>query len=221
LRAKRNKGQIFVILRYNPQIRIYKFQKEKIMLAAFGRLFNIRQDEWRRLILLTVMLLMFVTGGIWAGITIVAQFLSNLGSENLQYLFIGDAIVIVLTFAIYSSLADRFSNSKILNGLLITGLISIVISLFLINSPNTSISNIAYLVLYMLYRGVTEAISVHWGVYVNDFFDTRAAKRIFTLLGAVVRIGKHVANDDGQYRQRSIFAPQRRARRNAANQRGR
>jgi HEAT repeat protein len=163
------------------------------MVAAFGRLFSIRPDEWRRLILLTVMLLMFVTGGIWASITITSQFLSKLGADNVPYMLIGDALIIVVTFAVYSSIADRFSNSKILNGLLIIGIIGIVVSLLLINNPDANISNFAYLILYLHFRAVTEAISVHWGVYVNDFFDTRAAKRIFTLLGAVVRIGNILA----------------------------
>jgi MFS family permease len=163
------------------------------MLAALGRLFNIRADEWRRLILLTVMLLVFVTGGIWAQIAITSQFLAKLGADNVPYMLMGDALIIVFTFAVYSSIADRFSNGKILNALLVIGMIGILICLLLINNPDVTISNFAYLVLYLHFRGVTEAISVHWGVFVNDFFDTRAAKRIFTLLGAVVRIANILA----------------------------
>ena len=165
------------------------------MLNQLARLFNIRRDELRRLSIISVMMVFFIVGYVWANITIISNFLASLeqeNSSNIAYLLIGDAIAIVVTFAVYSAFADRWTNHRIMAGLAIAGLTGILIGAYLI-TENPGASILPSLFLYLVFRSVGEAISTHWGPLVNDYFDTRAAKRIFTLLGAVVRLSNIIA----------------------------
>ncbi len=165
------------------------------MLNQLARLFNIRRDELRRLSIISIMMVFFIVGYVWANITIISKFLASLeqgASSNIAYLLIGDALVIVVTFAVYSAFADRWANHRIMAGLAITGILGILTGAYLINA-NPAGSILPLLFLFLVFRSVGEAISTHWGPLVNDYFDTRAAKRIFTLLGAVVRLSNIIA----------------------------
>ncbi|MGJ3238938.1 MAG: cyclic nucleotide-binding domain-containing protein [Anaerolineae bacterium] len=160
------------------------------MLNQFARLFNVRRDEIRRLAIFSVMTIFFIVGYVWANITIIADFLASIdqdNNQNIAFLLIGDAIIIVVTFAIYSAFADRWANHHIMAGLALVGIIGIVIGVILLNS-NIQPAFIPSLFLYLVFRSVGEAISTHWGPLINDYFDTRAAKRIFTILGGVTRL---------------------------------
>ena len=163
------------------------------MLDQFARLFNIRRDELRRLTIISIMMVFFIIGYVWANITIISNFVSNLGTDKIPLLLIGDAVIIIVTFAGYSAVADRWANHHIMAGLAAIGIVGIVIGIVLLRSEST-LFGVADAVgwtsffLYLVFRSVGEAISTHWGPLVNDYFDTRAAKRIFTLLGGVVRL---------------------------------
>ncbi|GAB5492139.1 MAG: hypothetical protein Phog2KO_23540 [Phototrophicaceae bacterium] len=163
------------------------------MLDQFARLFNIRRDELRRLTIISIMMVFFIIGYVWANITIISNFVSNLGTDKIPLLLIGDAVIIIVTFAGYSAVADRWANHHIMAGLAAIGIVGIVIGVVLLRSEST-LFGVADAVgwtsffLYLVFRSVGEAISTHWGPLVNDYFDTRAAKRIFTLLGGVVRL---------------------------------
>ncbi|MGB7341496.1 MAG: cyclic nucleotide-binding domain-containing protein [Phototrophicaceae bacterium] len=160
------------------------------MMGQIARLFNVRPDEFRRLSIISIMLVFFIVGYVWANITIIADFLNKLpldSDSSIAYLLIGDAIIIIITFAIYSAFADRFANNHIMAGLASVGIIGIALGAYLL-SIDLGSEILAPLFLYLVFRGVGEAISTHWGPLVNDYFDTRAAKRIFTLLAAVTRI---------------------------------
>ncbi len=163
------------------------------MLNQFARLFNIRRDELRRLTIISIMMVFFIVGYVWANITIISNFVSNLGADKIPLLLIGDALIIVVTFAGYSAVADRWANHRIMAGLAVVGIVGIVIGVFFLRNEENLLgaSNAigwTTFFLYLVFRSVGEAISTHWGPLVNDYFDTRAAKRIFTLLGGVVRL---------------------------------
>ncbi len=154
-------------------------------MQALSRIFNVRPEEWRRLSILSVMALLPVLAGIWAQITLTALFLVQVGVRFIPFIFIGDAIVVVLTFAVYSAFADRFSHAQLLVGLASLGAVGVALGLILIQIAPPAVS---YSFLYLLHRIVYAVIGAHWGIYVNSFYDTRAAKRIFSVLASVVRI---------------------------------
>lgn len=159
-------------------------------MSQIARLFNVRQDEFRRLAIISIMLVFFIVGYVWANITIIADFLDKLPADSnssIAYLLIGDAIIIIITFAIYSLFADRFANHQIMAGLASVGILGIIVGAYFL-STDLRATILPALFLYLVFRGVGEAISTHWGPLVNDYFDTRAAKRIFTLLAAVTRV---------------------------------
>lgn len=159
------------------------------MLKQLTRILNIRQDELRRLTILSMMTVLFIVGYVWSNITIISNFLSQLGDENIPLLLIGDALIIVATFAVYSAFADRWANHRIMAGLAAVGIIGISIGYsFRFGIAGETLQTWTPFFLYLVFRIVGEAISTHWGPLINDYFDTRAAKRIFTLLGAVTRL---------------------------------
>jgi HEAT repeat protein len=154
-------------------------------MLTLSKLFNIRPDEWRRLSILSVMAFLPIIAGIWAQITLTALFLVQVGVRFLPFIFLGDAVVVILSFAVYSAFADRFSHDHVLIGLTGLGSVGIVIGLVLIRVAPPAVS---YSFLYLLHRIVYAVIGAHWGVYVNSFYDTRSAKRIFSVLASVIRI---------------------------------
>ncbi|MEO1289299.1 MAG: hypothetical protein AAFV93_16170 [Chloroflexota bacterium] len=161
------------------------------MTNQVARLFNIRRDEFRRLSIISIMMVFFIVGYVWANITIVADFIDKLpedANNSIAYLLIGDALIIIVTFAIYAAFADRFSNNRIMAGLATVGMVGILIGAYLLSDSTLRDTFYPALFLYLVFRSVGEAISTHWGPLVNDYFDTRAAKRIFTLLAAVTRV---------------------------------
>lgn len=155
-------------------------------MRVLSRLFNIRADEWRRLSVLGLTIFLFLVGNVWAKITIMAAFLVHVGARYVPYLFMAEAVVIALSFAIYSAFADRLANDRLLIGIEVVGIAGMAIGLGLIGLAPAAV---AYPFLYLLQRIIAQMTSVHWGTYVNSFYDTRSAKRIFAFLAAVVRTG--------------------------------
>ncbi|NJL94607.1 MAG: cyclic nucleotide-binding domain-containing protein [Anaerolineae bacterium] len=155
------------------------------MSAALRRLFNLQPAEIPRVSLLSVMAIVFIVGLTWAQISVTAAFLDEVGAQFVPLLFIGDALIIVGSFAVYAFFADRVRNDLILIGWTGAGAVGAVVGILLID---LTAAGVAYTFLYLLIRSISEVISTHWGTYVSDFYDSRAGKRIFPLLSVAVRV---------------------------------
>ena len=106
-----------------------------------------------------------------------------------RFLLIGDAIIIVVTFCCYIRLlligGQIIVSWQVWQSLVLS--VSVSAYSFLLGLGGDILQKWTPFILYLVFRIVGEAISTHWGPLINDYFDTRAAKRIFTLLGAVTR----------------------------------
>ena len=122
----------------------------------------------------------------WGDLIVEAAFLRQVGVEFLPLAIMASAVCSIIAIVIYTAFADRMANSKLLIGILAIGVAGIAISLVFLRRGQVII---AYPLLYLIIHVPLRAIlNVHWATYVNDFYDTRAAKRIIPVLGSAVRI---------------------------------
>ena len=84
------------------------------MTRFLNKLFNIRSEEWPRLLLLYAMLLAVTVGAVWGETTIAAAFLEQVGVRGLPWFFMIRAIISVPAVAVYTAFADRIASRKLL-----------------------------------------------------------------------------------------------------------
>jgi ATP:ADP antiporter, AAA family len=160
------------------------------MLNFFSYIFDIRRNEWPRLIILYVMGLLFLIGITWGETIVEASFLSKQGVGILPYIFMVDALFTILAVTVYALFVDRISHSKLLLGLMMTGFVGIMLGRLLISSPDLVIG---YPYLYIASRIVKELFVLHWWTYVNSFYDTQSAKRVVPFVATGARVAGVVA----------------------------
>ncbi len=160
------------------------------MIAFLGKALNIRREEGRRLVLLSAVVFVFILGITWAQIVIPAAFVAQVGFELLPYVFIGEAIAIIIGTMIYSAFVDNYSDGRVMIGLVVIGAVGVVIGRVLLD---LDLIRPGFIYLYMLFRVLNEMISTHLGTYINGFFDTQAAKRILPVIFSVLRVAMIVA----------------------------
>ncbi len=161
------------------------------MTQFLSKLFNIRSEEWPRLLLLYAMLLAVTLGAVWGETIVAAAFLEQVGVRGLPWFFMVRAILSIPAVAIYTAFADRIASRKLLIAILLIGGAGIFAGLGLLN---LGITFIAYPLLYLLiYVPLTDILSAHWYTYIDSFYDTRAAKRIVPVLGTAGSIGGIIA----------------------------
>lgn len=156
------------------------------MRTTLRKLFNLRTGEWPQFSLLYLMYFLYVVGVNWASIVVPALFLVQIGADLLPWIFIGDAIITFLAIAFYMNFADRIADNKLLIGITTGGAITIFGTFVLLV---IGIEALAIPLLYLLFRAIRSTFNLHWGVYANNFYDTRTAKRIMPVLSSAVRIG--------------------------------
>ncbi len=161
------------------------------MMQFLNKLFNIRLEEWPRLLLLYTMLLAVTLGAVWGETIVAAAFLEQVGVKGLPWFFMIRAILSIPAVAIYTAFADRVASRKLLIAILAIGGVGILVGLGLLK---LGIAYIAYPLLYLLiYVPLTDILSAHWYTYIDSFYDTRAAKRIVPVLGTAGSIGGIIA----------------------------
>lgn len=164
------------------------------MLARFfGQIFNIRPHEWRRILVLYAIALLFFTGITWGETIIEAAFLHEpgLGVEQLPLVFTLHAIVQIIMTAAYVAVADRVRNDRLLIAVSAFSALAVASGIFLLIIGQ---EELGFLTLYVLVRVIRGIFTLHWWTYVSDFYDTQASKRIFPVLNSVVRIGVIIAS---------------------------
>lgn len=160
------------------------------MLRFLGKVLNIKRGEERRLLLLSVVVFLFILGITWAQIVIPAAFVAQVGVATLPYVFVGDAIAIIVTMMLYSAFVDRYPHTRVLIGIVVIGLVGIAAGHVLLDLGYTGIG---FIYLYLLFRVLIETISIHMGTYLVSFFDAQSAKRTLPILFSVLRVAVIIA----------------------------
>src|SRR5262245_19266888 len=161
------------------------------MLRLLNKAFNIRTPEWPRVLLLCLMHFLANGGVIWSLIITEAAFLRNVGVAYLPWVFVASPLVSIVSIAAYSAFADRIGDGALLIAILLIGALGFGGGwlIFELGYPKT-----AYAIWYPLTLIFIDIFfTLHWGTYVNGFYDTQAAKRIFPVVSAAARIAAIVA----------------------------
>jgi CRP-like cAMP-binding protein/HEAT repeat protein len=155
------------------------------MTRYLNRLFNIRTNEWPRLLLLYLMAFLFLGGITWGELTIQASFLFEVGYETLPQVFVANAVVSTLAIAAYMLFVDRIANTKLLIAISIISALAVGVSCALLG---LGMPRLGYPLLYILSFVVRETFNLQWWTYVNSFYDIRSAKRIIPVLATASRM---------------------------------
>jgi CRP-like cAMP-binding protein/HEAT repeat protein len=161
------------------------------MLRLLNKAFNIRSPEWPRVLLLCLMHFLVNGGVIWSLIITDAAFLRNVGLEYLPWALVASPLVSILAISLYSAFADRVSDTALLIAILLIAALGFGggRALFALGYTRS-----AYAIWYPLTLIFIDIFfTLHWGAYVNSFYDTQAAKRIFPVVSAAARIAAIVA----------------------------
>lgn len=155
------------------------------MPSFMNRLFNIRQHEWPRLLLLFLMAFIAVTGITWGKLTVQPRFWEVVGVHNLGYSFIIEGLLAMTLVALYSPFADRLANDTLLIVIALVSATAVAVGWFLLASNN---QKAGYFLLYPLFTVIPFILNLHWWTYVTGFYDARAAKRIVPVLASNARL---------------------------------
>jgi len=155
------------------------------MVRFFSRLFNVKVDEWPRLLILYSMAFLFIVGITWGELSVEASFLTKVGVKSLPQVLIVNAVVSIIAIAAYTPFVDRLANDRLLIVITVISASSIGIGRLLLGMGLTST---AYTLLYLLALVIAQTFRLHWWTYVNGFYDTRSAKRIVPVLFTASRV---------------------------------
>jgi HEAT repeat protein len=161
------------------------------VMPLLNRLFNVRDDEWPRLLFLYLMFFVSLLGINWGEAIVEAAFLRQVGLQFLPLIIIGNAVCSIIAVVIYTAYADRVSNDKLLIAILTISIAGIVAGLIFLGWGMVAVTYpLLYLVLNVPLRDI---FNVHWATYINGFYDTRAAKRVIPVLFSGARIAAIVS----------------------------
>lgn len=146
------------------------------MLRSITKLFSIAPGEERKTGLLYALHLIFYLGLMWGDVARETLFFSNWSPDDLALVFIAYAVLGFLIGLAYAFVADRISNGlllKIIMGVMVVWLISVRVML----DTNGGTRGAVYPYFYLAYNAFRDLATMHILTYINDFYDTRAAKR--------------------------------------------
>jgi HEAT repeat protein len=154
------------------------------MAAWLRRLLSVRVGESRRTTLLYVLYFLLVLGSVWGETASEGLFIEQIGLDAYSIRFIAEAAFTLVFTLLYTAFVDRISNTSLLLIIcLLTGVSLLVTGFLLI--PGLPI---AFYLFYLIGRTTRVLFTVHVWTYISDFYDTRAARRLFPLIGSAGRI---------------------------------
>jgi HEAT repeat protein len=155
------------------------------MPSSVNRLFNIRPNEWSRVLLLFFMAFIAVTGITWGKLTVAPQFWEVVGVHNLGYSFILEGLLTLLLVALYTPFSDRLPKDRLLIIICVLSATIVLLALALVNFGQ---ARLGYFLLYPLSTVIPAIFNLQWWTYVASLYDARAAKRVVPVLASNARL---------------------------------
>ena len=155
------------------------------MITRILTFLNINRTETGRLISMSSLLFLLMVGIIFGRSCRDAIFIKEAGYQNLPYMYILTALLMVITSGFYSRIVDKVSRYFFLITI-ISG------SIFLIGFMRVLLHwDIAFRS-YIIF-GLTEVLLIipvmHFWTYSNDVFNPREGKRLFPVMGSIGLLG--------------------------------
>jgi CRP-like cAMP-binding protein/HEAT repeat protein len=161
------------------------------MQSALRKLLNLQPGEGRKLAILYLLVFVIGTSLLWGASISRALFLKRLGVEWLPLMYILSALLTLPVTVFYTALVDRVNNARLLSGLFASFALVLVVCwvLLLLNDRGIAIPYVSSLfaLLFLVERIQGSLLSVHAWTLFNDYYDLRAAKRTFPILGSAAR----------------------------------
>ena len=163
------------------------------MSTLLTRLFSIRPGEENKTLLLLSLHFTFYVGLRWGEHASETLFLNARGANALSLMFIGNAILSFAMALAFTFLADRISNARLLIGM--CGAIILWLGSVWLWLGQTPVNErgLVYPYFYLVFTAFGDIATLNILNYINDFYDTRAAKRALPLMLSGAIAGSTVA----------------------------
>ncbi len=153
-------------------------------MVALKRLLHIGPNEGRRTTLLYILAFLLIIGSVWGETASKALFIERVGVNSYSLLFIAEAFFTLAATLIYTAFVDRVSDARLLAMVCMVTIAALVLTGLGLAADLT----LAFYVFYLIGRATRVVFAVHLWTYIGDFYDTRAAKRVFPLIGSAGRV---------------------------------
>lgn len=162
------------------------------MPTVLTRLFSIRAGEEKKTVLLFSLHLLFYLGLMWGEFTSETLFLQAWGADSLALMFIGNALLAFALALVYTLFVDRFSNARLLQ-IIVLGMMAWLVSVRILLETDGGAFGAVYPYFYLGYGALRDLSTLHILNYINDFYDTRAAKSALPLMLSAGTVGSTLA----------------------------
>ncbi len=152
---------------------------------VISHLFNIEDSEWPLVLTLFALIGVTTVGAIWGSTVAYAGLLKVVGIGALPWILGGAAILSIVGAAVYSAFTDVLSNGRLMVGIYVIGIVSLLIGLGLLRQG----SLLAYPLLYLLYVAWLPVYNPHLITFITGFTDVQSAKRVVPVVLAGMRVG--------------------------------
>jgi len=155
------------------------------MLNRVYKIIGVGKGEEKRFFFMGILLFLLFAGTVFGRSGRDAIFLKRAGYENLPYMYIINAFLMVFVSVVYSSIVDKLSRYKFFIGIFISSILVIILLriILILNFP---------IIPYIVFT-FTEVLLIvpiiHFWTFGNDVFNPREGKRIFPLIAGVGLLG--------------------------------
>ena len=162
------------------------------MSAGRPRLLNIKPGEWGLTISLLLILAVNTLVLELSDVVATAGFISNVGAQEILWLWLVDMLITLLTAGVYALVVDRTARLRLLGWLLGGfGVVYLLLAvLFFYPSPDW----LRYPLLYILADQQYVIFPLAFWVLVNDVYTLAESKRLFPVIAAGATVGSILGN---------------------------
>lgn len=160
----------------------------------FNKVFNVRREEWKRLLLLAFILSVSNIGTNWGANVAYAEFLKQsglqAGLQTLTWVIFLSAVLSVPALGVYAAFVDRIDNNRLFASIVAAGGMVLLAGTIL---WRLGFIEAAFPFIYVLSQVWLAIFNLHFFTYVNELFDIQSAKRTLPIILATGRIGAAAA----------------------------
>lgn len=160
--------------------------KQKPMNLAFiNRILNVGTNEWPRIVLGWCLHLFLRIGFVMGWTVTIALFINRIGIERLPYLFVLNALLVMLGTILFSYLLKKIKRAPlILYTTLLAGALLLLATMFAYSS------NIAFIGLILLAQSILlSQLNILIALFTEDLFSPLESQRTFPLIASSETIG--------------------------------
>ncbi|HOX27660.1 MAG TPA: Npt1/Npt2 family nucleotide transporter, partial [bacterium] len=165
------------------------------MKKFLSRVFNIHEGEHGRVLLSLLIFLIVMSGIIFGRNARDSIFLKNVGIKYLPYMYLLNAVFVVIVSTVYSSFVDKIDRTKFTVGSFLIYAGVAVASRILLGMKLQWFYSMCYVLVQIIWL---IGLMQFWTL-MGDVFDTRESKRLFPLISTGGLLGMVVAGLGGKY----------------------